>query len=240
MDSIKYLSQEEAINVDKKLFSEYKFSVDQLMELAGLSVATAIAKAYPIAHLTSRDVLVVCGPGNNGGDGLVCARHLAAFGYRPRVFYPRRTKRELYTNLVAQCEASGIPFAAEMPAAADVDAAYGVVVDALFGFSFAPPVREEFVGIMEMLRSVEVPVCSVDVPSGWDVERGDTAGDGLHPSMLVSLTAPKLCARGFAGRHHYLGGRFLPRRLAAEYDIVLPPYPGTEQCVELPVAAGKQ
>jgi NAD(P)H-hydrate epimerase len=49
------------------------------MELAGLSVATAIAKTYPPLNNESTSVLVCCGPGNNGGDGLVAARHLKLF-----------------------------------------------------------------------------------------------------------------------------------------------------------------
>lgn len=77
---IKLFSQEEAINIDQELFNEYKFSVDQLMELAGLSVATAVAKTYPLQEMSRKGTLLVCcGPGNNGGDGLVCARHLKMF-----------------------------------------------------------------------------------------------------------------------------------------------------------------
>lgn len=55
------------------------FSVDQLMELAGLSVASAILAEYPPDRCAN--VLIVAGPGNNGGDGLVAARHLYHFGY---------------------------------------------------------------------------------------------------------------------------------------------------------------
>ncbi len=66
--------------IDQELFNEYKFSVDQLMELAGLSCATAVARVYPAASLPGDGrLLVICGPGNNGGDGLVCARHLHMF-----------------------------------------------------------------------------------------------------------------------------------------------------------------
>jgi NAD(P)H-hydrate repair Nnr-like enzyme with NAD(P)H-hydrate epimerase domain len=55
------------------------FSIDQLMELAGLSVAASLADVYPPDTLLR--VLVLAGPGNNGGDGLVAARHLAHWGY---------------------------------------------------------------------------------------------------------------------------------------------------------------
>ncbi len=65
------------------------FSVDQLMELAGLSVAQALAAEYPPEREGGaggrRRVLVLAGPGNNGGDGLVAARHLHHWGYDVKV-----------------------------------------------------------------------------------------------------------------------------------------------------------
>lgn len=67
--TMKYLTQKEATDIDVKLFNEYKFSVDQLMELAGLSCSHAIVKAFPVDSLKHNKVLVCCGPGNNGGDG---------------------------------------------------------------------------------------------------------------------------------------------------------------------------
>ncbi len=82
-----------------------------------------------------------------------------------------------------------------------------MLVDALFGFSFKPPVRENFSGLLSSLSSSSTPVASVDVPSGWDVEGGDVGGVGLRPRLLVSLTAPKKCAAKFQGEFHYLGGR---------------------------------
>lgn len=75
---MKYLNQTEAQNIDQELFNEYAFSVDQLMELAGLSVAVALAKTYPKQE-GSVKILICSGPGNNGGDGLVAARHLKMF-----------------------------------------------------------------------------------------------------------------------------------------------------------------
>lgn len=68
---------------------------------------------------------------------------------------------------------------------------------------------------------------------GWDVENGDTQEVGVHPDLLVSLTAPKKCAQLFKGQYHYLGLRILPPDLAAKYDLYIPPYPELKQSVKL-------
>ncbi|XP_013996846.1 NAD(P)H-hydrate epimerase [Salmo salar] len=228
--SIKYLGQEEAQQIDEELFSEYGFSVDQLMELAGLSCATAITRAYPTSSLVIArpSLLVICGPGNNGGDGLVCARHLKLFGYAPTILYPKRPNKLLFQGLTTQCEKMDIPFLTEMPEAMVVDEAYNLVIDAIFGFSFKGAVREPFGSILDVLKKTTVPIVSIDIPSGWDVEQGST--DGLQPDMLISLTAPKKSAKHFCGRYHYLGGRFVPPAMEKKYQLNLPPYPNTD-CV---------
>ncbi|KYO41808.1 NAD(P)H-hydrate epimerase [Alligator mississippiensis] len=226
--------QQEAQAIDQELFTEYKFSVDQLMELAGLSCATAIAKAYPPGSFTKPQptVLVVCGPGNNGGDGLVCARHLKLFGYEPTVYYPKRPSKALFEDLTTQCQKMDIPFLPEFPAEAMlIDELYGLVVDAIFGFSFQGAVREPFGSILKTLAQVTVPIASIDIPSGWDVEKGNP--DGLQPDMLISLTAPKAAARHFTGRYHFLGGRFVPAALERKYGLNLPAYPGTDCTLQL-------
>jgi NAD(P)H-hydrate epimerase len=84
-----------------------------------------------------------------------------------------------------------------------------VVLDAIFGFSFKPPVRSPFDIVLPLLASSGLPIVSVDIPSGWDVEQG-YQGVGLKPDVLVSLTAPKKGVKGFTGRH-FLGGRFVPK-----------------------------
>ncbi|XP_046874519.1 NAD(P)H-hydrate epimerase isoform X2 [Hypomesus transpacificus] len=228
--SIKYLGQEEAQRIDEELFSEYGFSVDQLMELAGLSCATAVTRAYPASSLVKArpSLLVICGPGNNGGDGLVCARHLKLFGYEPTILYPKRPSKPLFQGLTQQCEKMEIPFLTQMPEAKMVDEAYNLVVDAIFGFSFQGAVREPFASILDVLKKTTVPVASIDIPSGWDVEKGNSGG--LQPDMLISLTAPKKSAMFFQGRYHYLGGRFVPQSLERKYQLNLPQYPDTD-CV---------
>jgi NAD(P)H-hydrate epimerase len=83
------------------------------------------------------------------------------------------------------------------------------------------------------LKESSIPIVSIDIPSGWDVEKGNTNGQGLEPEMLISLTYPKECAKDFKGPHHFLGGRFIPPSMAAKYGLDIPAYPGSDQCVRL-------
>ena len=171
--------------------------------------------------------------GNNGGDGLVAARHLKLFGFEPSVYYPKRTEKPLYQNLTHQCLAMKIDFLNDIPDAKEMSNNYELIVDALFGFSFKPPVRPEFEKVMNVLGKSKVPICSIDIPSGWDVENG-CPENGILPDMLISLTAPKKCAKFFNGRFHYLGGRFVPPDLERKYDLKInSEYSGTECCVQL-------
>eukprot|EP00877_Chromochloris_zofingiensis_P011474 jgi/Chrzof1/6580/Cz19g01230.t1 len=232
-----YLSQDEAVAIDEELMGPLGFSVDQLMELAGLSVACSLSSEYPVdSH--SR-VLVIAGPGNNGGDGLVAARHLHHFGYSVQVCYPKPTDKPLYNGLVTQCKALGIPFLSPdqlMSVEPSLTAVYDVIIDAIFGFSFKGTPRPPFDTILQLLQPSSSPpaIVSVDIPSGWDVEGGDVSGSGLMPDMLVSLTAPKKAAQSFKGAHHYLGGRFVPPAIQNKYKLTVPSFPGMAQCMKLP------
>ncbi|CAG8567405.1 1014_t:CDS:2 [Diversispora eburnea] len=197
------------------------FSVDQLMELAGLSVAQAIAKVYDKSSHSR--VLICCGPGNNGGDGLVAARHLSHFGYKPNIFYPKQSTKELFQRLVTQCKNLKIPFSNNLNNLDEQLLNNDLVLDAIFGFSFTGQIRTPF---DEKLKETKLPIASVDIPSAWDVEKGNIDNCGFTPSMLISLTAPKLGVNQFTGKH-FLG------EFAKKYELNLPPYPGTEQIVDI-------
>ncbi|CAL5204625.1 unnamed protein product [Lathyrus oleraceus] len=239
-DSVTYLKQQEAAEIDETLMGPLGFSVDQLMELAGLSVATSIYEVYKPGEYSR--VLVVCGPGNNGGDGLVAARHLHHFGYKPFVCYPKRTPKPLYAGLVTQLEALSIPFLSVEDLPSDISKDFHILLDAMFGFSFHGSPRPPFDDLIQRLVSLSSHnqsgqkrpvIVSVDIPSGWHVEEGAVNDIGIKPDMLISLTAPKLCAKKFGGPHHFLGGRFVPPAIAEKYKLILPPYPGTSTCVRI-------
>ncbi|KAL2062188.1 hypothetical protein VTL71DRAFT_6454 [Oculimacula yallundae] len=233
---MKTLSAKNAAALDKDLMSIGAFSLDQLMELAGLSVSQAIYRVHPPSR--GRRILVACGPGNNGGDGLVAARHLWHYGYKPTIYYPKQGKNELYQRLSTQLKTLNVPFVEDFPSALkDTDH----VVDAIFGFSFSGEIREPFPAVIKALQETELPVTSVDAPSSWDIETGPpTSGPGsaFNPTVLVSLTAPKPLVKFFKGRH-FVGGRFVSPDIKKKYDLDLPDYEGIDQVVEVGINGQK-
>eukprot|EP00397_Hematodinium_sp_SG-2012_P060432 GEMP01078678.1.p1 GENE.GEMP01078678.1~~GEMP01078678.1.p1 ORF type:complete len:164 (+),score=42.33 GEMP01078678.1:417-908(+) len=111
-----------------------------------------------------------------------------------------------------------------------------IVVDAVFGFSFNGWRGEgkdaPFDTIVSEFAKISVPIVSIDIPSGWHVEKGPEQSQ-FRPEMLVSLTAPKLGVMSESFRHHYLGGRFVPPALSTQYNLILPEFPGSEQAVKI-------
>ncbi|BAO40232.1 uncharacterized protein YNL200C [Kluyveromyces marxianus] len=239
--SFKTVSSKVAATIDQELMGPVGFTLQQLMELAGLSVAQAVLHQFPVQP-SKNQVLVISGPGNNGGDGLVCARHLKLFGYEPVVYYPKRSGREeFYGQLVKQLEFFNVPVLGQGP-----DEGKWVeylehektvcVVDSMFGFSFHPPLREPFNDILSRLKKLEnkVPIVAVDVPSGWDVDNGPVDEKSIQPNTLVSLTVPKPCAKFLKPEaNHYVGGRFVPKHFAQKYGFEPFEYQGGSQVLKL-------
>lgn len=244
MSLFKVVSSKLAAEIDQELMGpQVGFTLQQLMELAGFSVAQAVSREFPLDKASiDKHVFVIAGPGNNGGDGLVCARHLKLFGYNPIVYYPKRSERnEFYKQLVSQLNFFKVPILSQEGDSTDwleylKPESTLCIVDAIFGFSFKPPMREPFKGILTQLHELEnqVPIVSVDVPSGWDVDEGPITEDAINPAVLVSLTVPKPCSN-FLQRNtaHYVGGRFIPREFANKYGFEPFDYELTDQVLKL-------
>ncbi|THC90298.1 hypothetical protein EYZ11_010233 [Aspergillus tanneri] len=232
--SLRTLSAKDAASLDSDLMIHYGWSIDQLMELAGLSVSQAVYRIHPPS--SGKKILVVCGPGNNGGDGLVAARHLAHYGYKPSVYYPKSSNNPLYDRLKLQLDCLDVKSisADEFPAALKSS---DFLIDAVFGFSFSGSLRGPFPDIISEIESATIPVLSVDAPSSWNIETGppkEGPGSKFMPEALISLTAPKPFVKYYKGRH-FVGGRFLTRGIADMYNLDLPQYPGIDQVVEVEV-----
>ncbi|XP_051495477.1 yjeF N-terminal domain-containing protein 3 isoform X2 [Apus apus] len=155
--------------------------------------------------------------------------------YEPTIFYPKRSPDPLHRDFTTQCEKMDIPFLSYLPTEVQlINDAYNAVVDAVLGAEAeVGEGRGPCAPILATLKNIRIPIISLDVPSGWEVEAGGSGG-GISPEVLVSLSAPKQCARRFLGRQHFVAGRFLPYDLQKKFELNPPQYPGTECVVALP------
>ncbi|KAM3939384.1 yjeF N-terminal domain-containing protein 3 [Leptodactylus fuscus] len=234
-EALKYISKQEAEALETELLEDYRFGKQQLIEILGHSCAMAVTKVYPLKTLTKKQptVLIICGPEQNGAIGLVCARNLRAFDYEPTIFYPKRSVDSVYKDLTTQCEKMDIPFLSYLPTEVQlINDAYNLVVDAVLGVEEdIKELKEPWATILATMKQIKIPIISLDIPSGWNLEAGNS--EGINPEVLISLSAPKLCAIHFSGKHHFVAGRFLPYDIQKKFDLNLPKYSGTECVVEL-------
>jgi len=168
-----------------------------LMENAALGLAEAVARSFPAA----RSAAIFCGPGNNGGDGLALARHLAVRGYRVVCFLafagrePRGDAaaqlgicRKMAPELLGLAELHpDEPPDRALRAARDAD----LVVDALFGTGLGRPLEGWYAELVEALDALPVPKLAVDLPSGLSGGRTDLFGPHLRADVTVTFAAPK-------------------------------------------------
>ncbi len=165
-----------------------------LMEAAGWQVARAIRARY-----APRRALVLCGPGNNGGDGFVVARLLANRGWPVRVALlggdPARLKGD-----AAAMETRWTGGLAKL--SADLLAERPLVVDALFGAGLARPLEGAALAMVQALNEGGHEVVAIDVPSGLDADTGQTLGAAPRCAVTVTFFRPK-------PGHKLLPGRLL-------------------------------
>jgi NAD(P)H-hydrate epimerase len=148
-----------------------------LMEAAGRAVADAVARRWP-----PRPVLVLCGPGNNGGDGFVAARILSERGWEVRLaLLGERAALKGDAALAAALWTGPI----EAMAATGLDGA-ALVIDAIFGAGLARPVDGVAAEIVTAMNGKRIQVVAVDVPSGIDGDSG--AVRGVAPRAAVTVT----------------------------------------------------
>ena len=167
-----------------------------LMELAG---AAAAGQARLLSPRTIDPVVVFCGPGNNGGDGFVVARHLRGWGHDVRVVSvadPDQMPpdaRAAYDRFVD----SGGDAIAESPPLADC----GLVVDALFGIGMSRPIAGVYAEWIAAINRADCPVLALDVPSGVDADTGAANSHGssikaTHTATFIALKPGLLTGDG--------------------------------------------
>jgi ADP-dependent NAD(P)H-hydrate dehydratase / NAD(P)H-hydrate epimerase len=184
------LTPAEAGELDRAT-QERGISADTLMEAAGREVADAALRLVGGAY--GRRAVVVCGKGNNGGDGLVAARYLDREGVRTTALLleddafsgPAASNlARLETTSVRRRAWSSRELERELERA-------DVAIDAIFGTGFRGPPAGPFAETIEELAASSVPLVSVDIPSGVHGETGAVEGPAVRADLTVTFGAPK-------------------------------------------------
>jgi len=184
-------------DADRRTITEVGIPSAVLMENAGRQVVAAMERHLP--GLGDLRVAVVCGKGNNGGDGFVVARALEASGVETGVYLlvpASKIEGDARANLSA-LEAVGVSvvdvaepdaWAAHLPEIGACD----VVVDALFGTGLTRPLEGRWRTVVSDLNASGVTIVSVDLPSGLSADSARLIGETIDATLTVTLGAPKL------------------------------------------------
>lgn len=182
--------------MDRHAIQQWGLSAACLMELAGARAADAIHERFPVS---GAKVVVACGPGNNGGDGFVAARHLALKGADvkvlrvdpPRILSPESAQNlailermELPIHEISDMEALSI--AAHWCAQADI------LVDALFGVGLTRAPSGLFAEVIRIFNDCDGIRAALDIPSGLDADSGNPLGETVRADLTVTFGAPKI------------------------------------------------
>lgn len=167
--------------VDRVAIEDIGFGLLQMMENAGRNLADLVTELF-----AAQSVTVLAGSGGNGGGGLVAARHLANHGTLVNVTTtrPPESMSEATRHQAETLEATGVVFSQD-PMKADV------IVDALLGYSLAGPPRGVAAELIEWANAAEVPIVSLDIPSGVDATSGERPGVAADAMMTLTLALPK-------------------------------------------------
>ncbi len=200
----KSLTREEMRELDRKAIEKCKIPGIILMENAGRNVAEEVLKMIGDPQLSR--VAILCGKGNNGGDGFVVARHLHNHGIPVNVFLVAKISDiikdgDAGTNLQILLHMK-IPVREALDTTGVTSVlkelnSYDIIIDALFGTGLSGEVREPFKTLIYGVNKLNKPVISVDIPSGLDCNSGNTLGAAIKATKTVTFAVGK---RGF-----YLG-----------------------------------
>ncbi len=210
------VTAEEMRRLDRTTIEEVGIPGIVLMENAGLQVVHEAQRRF--GGWRGRRVLVLCGGGNNGGDGMVVARHVAQRGAQVQavlVADPEKVSGDALTNLRIAQNLGLVQVARSVDEVAQIwnSGQWHLVVDALLGTGVKGEVRGLIAEVIRFFEACPVPVVAVDVPSGIDSDTGAVCGCAMRASLTVTFGAMKV------GLAVYPGAEYVGEVVVADIGI---------------------
>ncbi len=189
---------EQAMAIDRLAQEQYGISAEILMESAGALSAREIFSHEKAKEWTKSSVTILCGPGNNGGDGLVLARHLLCSGIDVLVFCPKDCKSSLLKTQKKRLISQGLTLHSvqDMEEIKKACSRSSLIIDALFGIGLSKNIENFYFDLICFLNERKNPLISLDIPSGLNANRGLAMGISVHADATISF--------GFAKPGFYL------------------------------------
>ncbi len=188
--------------IDQQAITEWGITGTVLMENAGRTVVDAIARFLP--DFVQKRFLVICGKGNNGGDGLVITRHLLNRGSQVTTLLLGRIadlKGDARTNAEILLKANHpIVEVTDTEQLAQFFTGHQVIVDAIFGTGLSAPPTGIFAEAINLINESSALVISVDIPSGVDADTGKILGLAVRAHLTVTMGLPKLGSLLYPGK----------------------------------------
>jgi NAD(P)H-hydrate epimerase len=200
------VTAEEMRQLDRRTIEEFHVPARVLMENAGLRVVEEIEKAW--GPVNGKTVTVAAGKGNNGGDGLVVARHLRERSARVQVFLlapPEQLTGETRANLERYQKISGRFLVVKEETLGELSRAFSqsdLIVDAIFGTGLSSPVSGPAAGVIAAINASGKPVVAVDLPSGIHTDTGQVMGCAVKATVTVTFALPKRGLLLYPGSDH--------------------------------------
>ncbi|NPV90984.1 MAG: NAD(P)H-hydrate dehydratase [Firmicutes bacterium] len=195
---MKLVTAEEMRSIDETAINQYQIPGLILMENAGRQVAAAVIKELG-GDLSRKRLLVLVGKGNNGGDGLVAARHLYNLGAEVTVALaanPPDITGDARTNLgiLDHLPVKQLPLKEEkdLNAAKVALLSHDLVIDAIYGTGFRGTPPPLVARLIKLVNNSGKPVIAIDIPSGVEADTGKVGGEAVKASCTVTLALPKV------------------------------------------------
>ena len=195
---MKIVTAQEMRNIDMQTIEKIGIPGVVLMENAGMGIVRAIEERQGDKGTNASSVSIFVGKGNNGGDGLVIARHLINRGYDVITYMmtePEKFADDALTNLqIAQnmrLHTELILSEGQLEAHREKIAASDLLVDAIFGTGLKGAVRGFAANVIDFLNSTGVPIVAVDLPSGLEANTGKVEGPCIRATLTVTMASPK-------------------------------------------------
>ncbi|MEG6615046.1 NAD(P)H-hydrate dehydratase [Peptococcaceae bacterium 1198_IL3148] len=192
------VTAEEMRAIDGKAIAEYGIPGIVLMENAGKAVVNAVVRQLQ-GNVRGKAITIFVGKGNNGGDGLVVARHLLNMGADVRVLMitePEGLTGDAQTNLNIWRNMGQKIYLVHQPNGINLVKisllSTDLIVDAMFGTGFKGTVGEKIGRIIELINTSDLPIVAVDIPSGLEADTSNIGGHCVKASVTVTFGLPKL------------------------------------------------